>query len=129
MILKDILLETKDNKSFPLPMLLFDRFLESSNYINDECLLAGRIVEIGAYQGGTTCRLAYMAKKYNLKPIVSIDIWEDNGTNQSKLENISDDTFKIFLNNINNNGLSEYVEYYKEDSKIVGKRWNEKIGF
>ncbi len=110
-------------------MLLFDRFLESSNYINDECLLAGRIVEIGAYQGGTTCRLAYMAKKYNLKPIVSIDIWEDNGTNQSKLENISDDTFKIFLNNINNNGLSEYVEYYKEDSKIVGKRWNEKIGF
>ena len=127
MIWKEVLEETQD--MIPQPLIRRSFLEESASIIPDECFNLGRIVEIGAHRGGTTLRLAYLAKKYNLDKVVTIDIWEDNGTKQAKLENMDSDGLEYFLNGLKHNNLLEYVEYYKEDSKILGKKWNQDIGF
>jgi len=127
MIWKEILLETLDLQ--PSPMILGHFLIESSEYIPDECFSLGRIVEIGSHRGGTTLRLASLVKKHNLSPVVTVDIFEDTGTMQSTMEVMDYRSLDMFLKNINDNNLLEYIEYYKEDSKELGKRWSQPVGF
>jgi len=127
MIWKEILLETLDLR--PPPMILGHFLMESSESISDECFSLGRIVEIGSHRGGTTIRLASLVKKHNLSPVITVDIFEDNGTEQARMEAMNSESLDIFLNNIKNNNLLDYIEYYKEDSKELGKRWLEPVGF
>jgi predicted O-methyltransferase YrrM len=127
MIWKEILLENEDLQ--PESMIRGIFLLESAECIPDECFLSGRIVEIGAHRGGTTLRLAALVKKYNLSSVVAIDIFEDNGTEQAKMEAMDERALEYFLNNVNRNNLLDYIEYYKEDSKELGKRWSEPVGF
>lgn len=124
MIFKDILNETRN--FMPNPMIRYEFLDELSPYIPDECIFSGRIIELGANHGGFTIRLAYMAKKYNLKNIIAVDIW-DSSHRQANMDNISDESYNIFIQNINNNFVSENIDVIKMDSSKYGNIFNEEI--
>lgn len=127
MIWKQVIEENKE--LLPKPLIRQNFLIDSSHLIPDECFSSGRVVEIGSHFGGTTLRLALLSKKYKYKPVVAVDIWENNGTQQSKIEGMNKDGLNIFLKNMESHKVLENIEYYKRDSKELGLEWQEDVGF
>ncbi len=71
------------------------------------------IVEIGSYKGRSTVAMAYACKDTKRK-IYCIDTWRGNDTDFK-----ADDFYNDWLNNIQSNGLGQYVTPLRGNSKEV----------
>lgn len=119
----------EETKGFwPNSMIRMDFLDEIADYVPDSCLTSARIVELGANHGGLTCRLAYLAKKNKLPNVIAVDIW-DTDHRQAKLDNISDESYNIFVNNLKSNEVKEYVNIIRMPSSEYGEIFTDQVSF
>jgi SAM-dependent methyltransferase len=107
-------------------------------YITDHRLysLEGDFIEVGAFVGGGTQKLAALAKRYNKKVFV-IDIFDPQADDTAIIDSVRmNDIYLAFLE-----GRSQYIEFcnntrgfdnivtIKQDSKLVKFKSNQRFSF
>jgi glycosyltransferase involved in cell wall biosynthesis len=93
----------------------------------------GKIVEIGSFMGRSTCWLAAGTKAAGRRPVVAVDHFHGSPEHQiggsHAVEAIATvgSTSHIFENNIQNKGLSAWVEVQVGDSSKVVETWSDPV--
>jgi predicted O-methyltransferase YrrM len=90
----------------------------------------GAIVEIGSFKGKSTVMLATVAKHYGLGPVIAID---PHNFNNSELHehrtSPNSSSYEAFTRNLQEAGVSDYVEPYRAYSGDIAAAWNRPIRF
>jgi len=90
--------------------------------------IPGRIVEIGSFKGKSTCWMAKaMQLAHSNEKIVAIDPHINTRQIGVVPAYKEDSSFDIFLSNLKNAGVIEYVEPIKMASVDAAKSWNQPI--
>jgi len=85
----------------------------------------GLVIEVGNFTGRSTLWLAAGVRYAGKGRVVSID--PHTGHERPPIHIQLQDTFAAFLHNIQDAGLSEYVEPIREPSAHVAARWNDPV--
>lgn len=88
------------------------------------------IVEIGSFQGLSTCCLGLGSLHGNKVPVVAIDLWNTTQLNDRQERFESDETYELFKSYIKAMQVDSVVQYQKSSSIEASKNWdkNNKIG-
>lgn len=121
MVLKDVLLQMVDAR--PFGMIRPEFLMEMAEAVPDEVFRDGSIVELGAYEGGSTIRLAEIAKKTGCIPMHSVDVWTHLGTTQSDMERSDDRVKAAWMRNTEDLRRDGVVEVHIGMTAEIGKEW------
>lgn len=90
----------------------------------------GVIVEIGSFKGKSTVMLGKLAQRYGIGPVVAIDPHNFNNPELKEHRSTPGATsYDEFLGNIQDAGISEFIEVHRAFSTDIAKIWNRSIRF
>ena len=91
---------------------------------------SGAIVEIGSFKGKSTVMLGKVAQRYGVGPVVAIDPHNFNNPELKEHRSAPGATsYNEFLKNIENAGVSQFIETHCAFSTDVARSWNRPIRF
>jgi predicted O-methyltransferase YrrM len=88
----------------------------------------GVIMEIGSFKGKSTVMLAFIAKHYDLGPVVAIDPHTTTAPTDPVIEK-GTSTYEEFLNSLRAAKVESQVEVHRACSREVARDWNRPIRF